>query len=68
MKYCVYEIETGAANYKRDDSYGDDMIKVTFYSDGKGQEMILSAEHWQKLIEELPSAIRILTQGEIEDA
>lgn len=68
MKYSVYEIETDTANYKRDDSEGDEMIKVTFYSDGKGQEMILTAEHWQKIVEELPRAIKILTQGEVEDA
>lgn len=67
MKYSIYEIETDTANYKRDDSGDDQMVKVTFYSDGKGQEMILSAEHWQKLIEELPRAIQILTQGEVED-
>lgn len=68
MKYSIYEIETDAANYKRDDSEGDQMIKVTFYGDCKGQEMILSAEHWQKIVEELPRAIRILTQMEVEDA
>lgn len=67
MKYSIYEIETDAANYKRDDSGGDQMINVTFYGDGKGQEMTLSAGDWQKIIEELPRAVRILTQGEVED-
>lgn len=67
MKYSIYEIETDMANYKREDSGGDNMVMVTFYAGGRGQKIILSAEDWQKFIKELPMAVRILTHGGVED-
>ena len=66
MEYSIYEIETSIANYRRDDSNGYERIAVKIYMEGELQEVALPVEDWKKLIAELPEAIRILTQGEID--
>lgn len=63
MEYSIYELETDAANYRLDSSDGEPRIRILEFVDGRGQDMILSVKQWEKIQEELPEVIKILTGG-----